>query len=137
MQQYQANYDQTVANYRQTVLTAFEQVEDNLAELRILSQVLEQQDSAVESVARNLEEAGVRYRAGLDPCLNVISAETELLNDRQAVVSFRSQQMVASVQLIKAFGGGWDASKIPTSKELGAKISADSRSERAPVKVAP
>ena len=124
LQQYQANYDQTVANYRQTVLTAFQQVEDNLAALRILSQTIEQQDSAVESAARNLQEAEVRYRAGLDPYLNVLSAETQLLNDRQTVVNFRSQQMVASVQLIKALGGGWDVSKIPTAKELGAKTRA-------------
>ncbi len=129
VQQYQAAYDQTVANYRQTVLTAFQQVEDNLAALRILEQVTAQQNSAVESAARNLEEAQVRYRAGLDPYLNVIVAQTAWLNGQQAVVSFRSQEMVASVQLIKALGGGWDASKIPTAKELGAKISVDSRSE--------
>jgi NodT family efflux transporter outer membrane factor (OMF) lipoprotein len=127
MQQYQANYDQTVANYRQTVLTAFQQVEDNLAALRILNQAIEQQDSAIESESRNLEEAEVRYRAGLDPYLNVIAAQTALLNDRQSAVSFRSQQMVAGVQLIKALGGGWEASKIPSEKELGAKISIEPR----------
>ena len=59
----------------------------------------------------------------------MIVAQTAWLNGQQAVVSFRSQEMVASVQLIKALGGGWDASKIPTAKELGAKISVDSRSE--------
>lgn len=118
--QYRAVYDQTVANYRQTVLTAFQQVEDNLAALRILDQVIAEQNSAVQSASRNLEEAQVRYRAGLDPYLNVIAAQTLLLSDQQAAVSFRSQEMVASVQLIKALGGGWEASKIPAAKELGA-----------------
>jgi NodT family efflux transporter outer membrane factor (OMF) lipoprotein len=110
VQQFQASYDQTVANYRQTVLTAFQQVEDNLAALRILNQVIEQQDSAIESADRSLQEADVRYKAGLDPYLNVINAQTALLTDQQAAVNFRMQQMIASVQLIKALGGGWDAS---------------------------
>jgi len=118
VQQFQAAYDQTVANYRETVLTAFQQVEDNLAALRILTQVIEQQNSAIDSAGRNLREAEVRYKAGLDPYLNVITAQTTLLNDQQAVVSFRMQQMVAGVQLIEALGGGWDASQIPSGKEL-------------------
>ncbi len=122
VQQYQATYDQTVANYRQTVLTAFQQVEDNLAALRILAQVIEEQDSATESAARNLRVAETRYKAGVDPYLNVITAQTALLTDQQAAVNFREQQMVASVQLIKALGGGWDVSQLPSSKELGAKI---------------
>lgn len=119
VQQYQATYDQTVANYRQTVLTAFQQVEDNLAALRILAQVIEQQNEAIDAAGRNLEEAEVRYKAGLDPYLNVIVAQTALLNDQQAVVNFRAQQMVAAVGLIKALGGGWDASQIPSPQELG------------------
>jgi NodT family efflux transporter outer membrane factor (OMF) lipoprotein len=122
VQQYQAAYDQTVANYRQTVLTAFQQVEDNLAALRILSQVIEQQDSAIRSAERNLQEATVRYTAGLDPYLNVISAQTALLSNEQAEVSFREQQMVARVQLIEALGGGWDAARPPAeSKPTGGK----------------
>ena len=118
--QYRATYDQTVANYRQTVLSAFQEVEDNLAALRILSDDIQQQDAAVDAAARSLGEATVRYKAGLDPYLNVISAQTILLNDEQAAVSFRMQQMVASVQLIKALGGNWDASQIPSPRELGA-----------------
>lgn len=113
IQQYRANYDQTVANYRQTVLTAFQQVEDNLAALRILAQVIDQQNEAIDAAGRNLAEAEVRYKAGLDPYLNVIVAQTALLNDQQAVVNFREQQMVASVQLVKAVGGGWDLSQLP------------------------
>jgi NodT family efflux transporter outer membrane factor (OMF) lipoprotein len=122
VQQFQASYDQTVANYRQTVLTAFQQVEDNLAALRILAAVIEQQDSAIESAGRSLQVAAVRYQAGIDPYLNVIAAQTALLTDQQAAVTFRMQQMVASVQLIKALGGGWDASQIPSSAELGRRI---------------
>ena len=112
VQQYQATYDQTVANYRQTVLTAFQQVEDNLAALRILSQAIEQQDSATESAARSLREAEARYKGGLDPYLNVIAAQTALLNSQQTAVNFRAQQMVAGVQLIKALGGGWNANAL-------------------------
>ena len=96
VQQYRATYDQTVANYQQTVLTAFQQVEDNLASLRILSQDIEQQDAAVEAATRSLQEATVRYKAGLDPYLNVIAAQTILLNDQQTAVTFRMQQMVAA-----------------------------------------
>ncbi len=128
VQQYQANYDQTVANYRQTVLTSFQQVEDNLAALRILSQTIGQQDAAVDAAARNLREAEVRYKAGVDPYLNVIVAQTSLLNDQQAAVNFRMQQMAASVQLIKALGGGWDATQIPAPKEINAKTSQASNS---------
>jgi NodT family efflux transporter outer membrane factor (OMF) lipoprotein len=121
VEQYRATYDQTVANYRQTVLTAFQQVEDNLASLRILSQDIDQQDAAVEAATRNLQETTVRYKAGLDPYLNVIVAQTALLNDQQTGVNFRMQQMVAAVQLIKALGGGWNASEIPSPKEVTIK----------------
>ena len=123
LQQFQANYDETVAIYQQTVLTAFQQVEDNLASLRILSQAIEQQDTAVEAAARSLQEATVRYRAGVDPYLNVIVAQTTLLNDQQTAVTFRMQEMVASVQLIKALGGGWDSAQIPSPKEIRTQVS--------------
>jgi NodT family efflux transporter outer membrane factor (OMF) lipoprotein len=129
-QQFQASYDQTVANYRQTVLTAFQQVEDNLAALRILTNVIEEQDSAIESAGRSLQEADVRYKAGIDPYLNVLAAQTALLTDQQAAVTFRMQQMVASVQLIKTLGGGWDASQIPSAKELERRISNGSSDKR-------
>jgi NodT family efflux transporter outer membrane factor (OMF) lipoprotein len=120
VQQYRATYDQTVANYQETVLTAFQQVEDNLAALRILSQDIDQQDAAVQAATRGLQEAEIRYKAGLDPYLNVITAQTIVLADQQAAVNFRMQQMLASVQLIKALGGGWDSSRIPSEKEVQA-----------------
>jgi len=118
VQQYRAQYDESVANYRQTVLIAFQQVEDNLAALRILSQSIGQQDAAVEAASRSLHEATIRYQAGVDPYLNVIVAQTTLLNDQQAAVNFRAQEMVASVQLIKALGGGWDVTQIPSAKQI-------------------
>lgn len=124
VQQYQAAYDQTVANYRQTVLTAFQQVEDNLATLNVISSVIARQDAAIQSAERTLSEAGTRYTAGLDPYLNVISAQTVLLSARQTAVAFREQQMVAGVQLIKALGGGWDAARLPSSKDLQRKLPA-------------
>ena len=130
VQQYRATYDQTVANYQQTALTAFQQVEDNLAALRILSQDIDQQDAAVQAATRNLQEAEVRYKAGLDPYLNVITAQTALLSDQQVAVNFRMQEMVASVQLIKALGGGWDSAQLPTEKEVGSKPSAGSSAQR-------
>jgi NodT family efflux transporter outer membrane factor (OMF) lipoprotein len=112
VQQFKAAYEETVANYRQTVLTAFQQVEDNLAALRILSEAVQQQESAVEAAARSLEHATIRYKAGLDPYLNVVVAESILLSYQQTLVTFRMQQMVASVQLIKSLGGGWDTSQL-------------------------
>ena len=118
MEQYRATYDETVANYRQTVLTAFQEVEDNLAALRILSENIRQQDAAVDAAGRSLQEATVRYKSGLDPYLNVISAQTILLNDQQTAVGFRMQRMVASVQLIKALGGAWNSKQLPSLPQL-------------------
>jgi NodT family efflux transporter outer membrane factor (OMF) lipoprotein len=121
VQQYQAAFDQTVANYRQTVLTAFQQVEDNLAALRILSQEIQQQDAAVKSAQRNVTVATDRYKLGIDPYLNVITAQTTLLSSQQTAVNLRMQQMTSSVQLIEALGGGWNTSQIPSPQELISK----------------
>ncbi|MGO9435525.1 MAG: efflux transporter outer membrane subunit [Terracidiphilus sp.] len=118
VQLYRATYDETVANYQQTVLTAFQQVEDNLASLRILGQDVDQQNAATEAAARALQEATTRYKAGLDPYLNVITAQTALLNDQQTAVTFQMEREVAEVQLIKALGGGWNASQIPSTKDV-------------------
>jgi NodT family efflux transporter outer membrane factor (OMF) lipoprotein len=112
VRQSQAAYQATVANYRQTVLTAFQQVEDNLAAVRILAEVIQEQDSAVEAARRTLDEADVRYRSGVDPYLNVISAQTALLTAQESALTFRQQQITASVNLIEALGGGWDVSQL-------------------------
>ena len=120
-EQARAQYDGTVANYRQTVLTAFQEVEDNLAALRILSRELEQQEAAVKSSERTLSLANDRYKSGIDSYLNVITAQTTLLANQRTAVNLRMQQMTASVELIKALGGGWNASQLPTPKELTIK----------------
>jgi NodT family efflux transporter outer membrane factor (OMF) lipoprotein len=118
VEQYRAQYDQTVANYRNTVLTAFQQVEDNLAGLRILSQEIHEQDVAIASAQRSLKLATDRYRLGIDPYLNVITAQTTLFSNQQTAVNLRIAQIVDSVQLIEALGGGWDSSTLPSSQQI-------------------
>jgi outer membrane protein TolC len=110
-----------VANYRQTVLTAFQQVEDNLAALRILSTEIGQQQVAINSSQRYLALATERFRDGIDPYLNVISAQTTLLGNQQTLVGLQEQQITASVQLIEALGGGWNSNQIPSTHALVAK----------------
>jgi len=105
--QAQANYLGTVANYRQTVLNAFREVEDNLAGLRILSQELHEQDTAVAASQRYLSLANERYKLGIDSYLNVITAQTTLLNNQRTALNLRLEQMTATVQLVKAIGGSW------------------------------
>ncbi len=116
--QYKAQYDQNAANYRQTVLTAFQQVEDNLAALRILSQEVQQQAAAVDFAQRFLNLAIDRYKLGIDPYLNVLTAQTTYLSNQQAMVQLRLQEMNASVQLIEALGGGWDTSLLPSKHDV-------------------
>jgi NodT family efflux transporter outer membrane factor (OMF) lipoprotein len=116
--QYHAAYDNAVAQYRQTVLTAFQQVEDNLASLRILNEEIQQQDVAVKSSGRYLALAQDRYKLGIDSYLNVITAQATLLANRQTLANLRTEQMTAAVQLIEALGGGWDAAQL-TSKKPG------------------
>jgi NodT family efflux transporter outer membrane factor (OMF) lipoprotein len=114
-EQSRAIYQGTVANYRQTVLTAFQEVEDNLSALRILSQERQQQDAAVASSQRYLSLADVRYQSGIDIYLNVIIAQTALLNNQRTALNLQMQQLTASIQLIKALGGGWEASLKTTA----------------------
>jgi NodT family efflux transporter outer membrane factor (OMF) lipoprotein len=121
VEQFRAQYDQTVANYRQTVLTAFQQVEDNLASLRILSVEIQQQDAAIKSAERTLTIAKDRYKLGIDPYLNVITAQVSLLSNQETAVTLRVQQMTASAGLIEALGGGWNASQLPTPAQLLSK----------------
>jgi NodT family efflux transporter outer membrane factor (OMF) lipoprotein len=114
----QAAYDATVANYRQTVLTAFQEVEDSLAQLRILSQEGEIVDRAVKSAQLSLEISTDQYRGGLTNYLQVITAQTSLLQNQRAAVELLTRRMGASVSLIQALGGGWDASQLPSSQDL-------------------
>jgi NodT family efflux transporter outer membrane factor (OMF) lipoprotein len=122
VEQFRAQYDQTVANYRQAVLTAFQQVEDNLASLRILSVEIQYQDSAVKSAEKSLAIAKDRYRLGIDPYLNVLTAQTALLSNQETAVNLRIQQMTASGGLIEALGGGWNASQLPSPVQLISKV---------------
>ena len=124
VRQYQAQYDGTVANYRQTALTAFGQVEDNLAALHILAQDLQQQDSAVQSAQRYVKLATTRNLSGLDPYLNVLTAQVNLLTYQQTYITFQTQQLLASVQLIEALGGGWDTSQMPGPNAVSAATAA-------------
>ena len=105
-----AAYEGSVANYRQTVLAAFQEVEDNLSTLRIISQEMKQQDAAVESSQRALTAARDRYVSGVDPYLNVVTAQITLLTSKRTAMNLRMQQLIASVQLIKSLGGGWNQS---------------------------
>jgi multidrug efflux system outer membrane protein len=107
-----AAYDQSVANYRQSVLTAFQQVEDGISNLSTLSQALTTQSAAVEDARRALTIANNRYVGGVTTYLDVITAQTTLLNSQRLATQLLGQQMVSAVYLVKALGGGWDASDI-------------------------
>ena len=107
-----AVYDESVANYRESVLTAFQQVEDGLSSLNTLSQAAQTQTAAVKDARRALDIANDRYTGGLTTFLDVITSQTLLLNNERLSTQLLGQQMVASVFLVKALGGGWDASSI-------------------------
>jgi NodT family efflux transporter outer membrane factor (OMF) lipoprotein len=119
--QYTATYNADVAAYKQTVLTAFQQVEDYIAALRVTSQQIARQNEAVDAAQRYLEIATARYQTGLDPYLNVLVAQTTLLSDQQTLVTLRVSEMTAAVQLIQALGGGWNVTELPTVSQVTAK----------------
>ena len=104
-----AAYDENVALYRQTVLTGFQEVEDNLAALRILEQEAQTQDEAVQLARKSVEIANNQYKAGLVSYLDVITAQATALESETSAVNIRNRQLAASVLLIKALGGGWHA----------------------------
>jgi len=107
-----AAYDEAVANYRQTVLTAFQQVEDGISNLSNLSQALSTQAAAVADARRALEIANNRYVGGVTTYLDVITAQTTLLSNQRLETQLLGQQLVSTVYLVKALGGGWDAGQI-------------------------
>ncbi|HWB99047.1 MAG TPA: efflux transporter outer membrane subunit, partial [Bryobacteraceae bacterium] len=117
----EANYDATVAGYRQTVLTAFQQVEDNLAALRILAEEAEVQARAVAAAQQSLTISTAQYKGGVVSYLQVITAQTTALENQRTALDILTRRMVASVSLIQALGGGWDASQLPQAKDLMAK----------------
>jgi NodT family efflux transporter outer membrane factor (OMF) lipoprotein len=108
-----ANYDATVANYRQTTLTAFQQVEDNLAALRILETEAQQQHESTDSATQSLDLSQTRYEGGVDTYLQVITWQTAALNNERNDIDIMRRRMEASVLLIKALGGGWSTGQLP------------------------
>ncbi|MGC9997731.1 MAG: efflux transporter outer membrane subunit [Terriglobia bacterium] len=113
-----AAYDATVANYRQTVLTAFQQVEDNVAALRVLEDEAQAEDQAVKAAQNALDISTYQYKAGTVNYLAVITEQAILLQDQVQAVNILTRRMSASVLLIEALGGGWDASTLPTLHDV-------------------
>jgi NodT family efflux transporter outer membrane factor (OMF) lipoprotein len=120
-QEAQATYDANAAAYRQTVLSSFQGVEDNLAALRILEDEARQENRAVESAERALSLAQERYRGGVDTYLDVITAEATTLTNESAAVDILTRRMTAAVALVQALGGGWDTTDLPAAKDLVSK----------------
>jgi NodT family efflux transporter outer membrane factor (OMF) lipoprotein len=118
-----ATYNADLAAYRQSVLTAFQQTEDYLAAVRILSEQIERQKEAVEHSETYLKLEQARYDTGIDPYIDLASAQITLYGNQQGLAQIQVQQMTASVQLIQALGGGWDKSQLPTPAQVTAKPS--------------
>jgi NodT family efflux transporter outer membrane factor (OMF) lipoprotein len=123
LQQYTATYNADVATYRETVLTAFQQVEDYLAATRILSLQVIKQRQASESAQTYLRLEMDRYETGIDPYIDVTTAQATALGDQQTLAALQVQEAVASVELIQALGGGWDLSQLPTPAQVSVKPS--------------
>jgi len=121
VQRYQAQYDADAASYRQTVLNAFKEVEDDLVASRQLAEQEARQQLAVQAALRYQTLAQVRYRTGLDPYLTVITAENTALASQQTLVNLQTSRMTTAVQLITALGGGWDAAELPSQQDMARK----------------
>ncbi|MGD0304175.1 MAG: efflux transporter outer membrane subunit [Candidatus Acidiferrales bacterium] len=112
-EQARAAYDKSVSDYRGTILTAFQEVEDNLAALRILEDEANKEDGAVAAAQHSVNLSVTRYKGGVTNYLEVTTAESQSLADQVTAVTIRTRRMTASVNLIKALGGGWSISQIP------------------------
>lgn len=121
--QYIAAYNADLASYRQSVLAAFQQVEDYLAAVRILSQQIVVQQMAVNSSQRYVKLEQSRYETGIDPYVDLVIAQTTLLSNRQTLTNLQIQQMTAAVELVQALGGGWDHTQLPTPSQVAARPS--------------
>ncbi|HEX4643219.1 MAG TPA: efflux transporter outer membrane subunit, partial [Candidatus Acidoferrales bacterium] len=108
-----ATYDEMIANYQQSVLISFEQVEDSLADLRVLEEEAKTQDAAVAAANRALDQSTNRYKGGLDTYLTVITAQNAALSNERTAVTLLTRRLTSTVLLVKALGGGWDISKLP------------------------
>src|SRR3984885_2994186 len=118
LRQFTATYNADVATYRQTVLTAFQQVEDFLSQTRILSQQIEQQRAAVASAQESLNLEMGRYETGVDPYIDVVNLQDTVLSNQQTLYNLQIEQMTGAVQLVEALGGGWDTSQLPTPAQV-------------------
>ncbi|MFZ0289889.1 MAG: efflux transporter outer membrane subunit [Candidatus Sulfotelmatobacter sp.] len=121
VQQYVATYNADLASYRQTVLAAFQQVEDSLAEVRILSKEIQQEQQAVNSAQTYLKLEQARYETGVDPYVDVLIAQTTVLADQQILNTLQVQQITSAVALVEALGGGWDRSQLPNTQQVTQK----------------
>jgi len=115
-EQAQAAYQQNAANYRETVLNAFREVEDNLASLRILAEEAKTQQAAVAAAEHSVDLSTNRYKGGVASYLEVTTAQGIALTNQRLEVDVRGRRMTSSVQLIQALGGGWRATELPTGK---------------------
>jgi NodT family efflux transporter outer membrane factor (OMF) lipoprotein len=118
LHQYVAIYNADVASYRETVLTAFQQVEDYLAQTRILSQQIQQQRAAVDSAQTSLNLEMGRYETGIDPYIDVVTLQNTVFSNQQTLYSLQIEQMTGAVELVEALGGGWDTSQLPTPAQV-------------------
>jgi NodT family efflux transporter outer membrane factor (OMF) lipoprotein len=123
--QFISTYNADVASYRQTVLTAFQQVEDSLSSTRILSHQIQQQRDAEKSAQQFVDLEMGRYTTGIDPYVDVVTAQTTLLSDQETLATLHTQEMTSSVQLIESLGGGWDRSQLPTPADVSKKLTKD------------
>lgn len=131
LHQYEATYNADLANYRQSVLTAFQQVEDAMVATRVYSQQILKQQDAVKSSQDFLSLELQRYNTGVDPYVDVVTAQTTLLNNQVTLNSLEVEEMMSAVQLVQALGGGWDRSQLPTPAQVGARVpSADYQIQR-------
>lgn len=121
VQQYVATYNADLAAYRQTVLTAFQQVEDGLAEVGILSKEIQQEQQAVDSAQTFLKLEQARYNTGIDPYIDVLVAQTTVLANQQTLNGLQVEQMTYAVALVEALGGGWDRSQLPGPSQVTQK----------------
>ena len=121
LHQYVAQYNADLATYRQTVLTAFQQVEDSLAATRTYSQQILRQQQAVKDGQDYLNLELVRYNTGVDPYVDVVIAQTTLLSNQETLNALQVEEMTSAVQLVQALGGGWDRTQLPTPAQAGAK----------------
>jgi NodT family efflux transporter outer membrane factor (OMF) lipoprotein len=116
VEQFTAQYRADAAAYQQTVLTAFQQVEDYIATVRVVSDQINREAIAADRAQNYLELAKTRYQTGLDPYLNVLSAEVTVLGTQQTTLTLKVNEMLAAVELIQALGGGWNAKQLPAAE---------------------